>query len=312
MKNKEYNNENDENLRMEYNQTWEDFRSRLKSGMMLLQIYFAIIAGLITSFIYTLDKIPKMGILISLIGILYSVSTVSLILGERRAWAADVTRLTEIENVLSSKNSNIEPNNQAESEIKDINLEEKFTKLKWWFNFIIILIFIGIICIPISIFTYIEDINISIYSNNVGYSIYIMIVEIIIFSISLVSSYKPWKITKELHEENKDLIKSDNNKICRIREFDRLFVKQTYSFRITGSSIWFVIIMILTGAVFGAMIGISLFKINENSNQYSLIILYFFIVFLMMASILCLITTRTRFNNLKQYLENKKNQGNST
>ena len=70
--------------------------------------------------------------------------------------------------------------------------------------------------------------------------------------------------------------------------------------------------MILTGAVFGAMIGISLFKINENSNQYSLIILYFFIVFLMMASILCLITTRTRFNNLKQYLENKKNQGNST
>lgn len=40
----------EENLRAEYNQTWQDFRHRTTVEMTILGVYFATVAGLIYTF----------------------------------------------------------------------------------------------------------------------------------------------------------------------------------------------------------------------------------------------------------------------
>ncbi len=89
----------DRGLLAEYNQTWEDFRHRTTVEMTILGVYFATFAGLV--FAYSQSSDPAIRVVLAGGGILLSMGVGSLLLGERRAWSADITRLQELEAVLS-------------------------------------------------------------------------------------------------------------------------------------------------------------------------------------------------------------------
>lgn len=85
----------------EYTQTWEDFRHRTNIEMTILSVFFATFAGLV--FAYSQTAAPGVRVAMALGGILLSIGVASLFLGERRAWAADLARLHELEPLLSGE-----------------------------------------------------------------------------------------------------------------------------------------------------------------------------------------------------------------
>ena len=100
MGNEEYNQDA---LLAEYNQTCQDHRHRTTVEMTILSVFFATSAGLIVAFSnYYPDK-WWIGLFTGIAGISLAIGVVALIVGERRAWSADITRLKELETVLSGE-----------------------------------------------------------------------------------------------------------------------------------------------------------------------------------------------------------------
>lgn len=89
-------------LRTEYEQTWQDFRHRTTVQMTVLSVYFATVAGLLYTFAQHRDAM-EIGVVIGSVGIVLSIGALLLLLGERRAWSADVTRLRRLESILSNE-----------------------------------------------------------------------------------------------------------------------------------------------------------------------------------------------------------------
>ncbi len=89
-------------LLAEYEQTWQDFRHRTTVQMTVLSVYFATVAGLVYAFAQHREAI-EIGVAVGSVGIVLSIGALLLLLGERRAWSADVTRLTVLERVLSGE-----------------------------------------------------------------------------------------------------------------------------------------------------------------------------------------------------------------
>lgn len=96
----------EKNLRTEYEQTWQDFRHRTIVQMTILSVYFATVAGLIYTFAQhgTEESNIYVGPIVGLVAIFLSIGVLVLLLGERRAWSADMTRLKEVEALLSHEN----------------------------------------------------------------------------------------------------------------------------------------------------------------------------------------------------------------
>jgi hypothetical protein len=127
---KEIDKEIEANLRAEYDQTWQDFRHRTTVQMTILGVYFATVTGLIYVFEQAVAVIQSwVGFLVGIIGIILSLSTLLLLLGERRAWSADLTRLQELELLLSHRTNS---RTQPERKLRRItDFEPLWTKLKY-------------------------------------------------------------------------------------------------------------------------------------------------------------------------------------
>lgn len=97
----------EKNLRTEYEQTWQDFRHRTTVEMTILSVYFATTAGLVYTFAQhgTGPAAGWIGPAIWVIGVFLSAGVLVLLLGERRPWSADITRLEELDSLLSHKRS---------------------------------------------------------------------------------------------------------------------------------------------------------------------------------------------------------------
>lgn len=94
-------------LRTEYEQTCQDYRHRTTIEMTILSVYFATTAGLVYTFAQygTGTAEGWIGAAIWVIGVFLSAGVLVLLLGERRAWSADITRLEELDSLLSHERS---------------------------------------------------------------------------------------------------------------------------------------------------------------------------------------------------------------
>ena len=88
------------NLRTEYEQTWQDYRHRTTVEMTILSVYFATVTGLLYTFAQHGNRI---GPFVGAIGIMLSIGVLALLLGERRPWSADLVRLNKLESLLSGE-----------------------------------------------------------------------------------------------------------------------------------------------------------------------------------------------------------------
>ena len=87
----------------EYEQTWQDFRYRATVETTILSVYFATAMGLVYTFAQhgTGAAGDWIGPVIWVIGVSLSAGVLVLLLGERRPWSADITRLEELDSLLS-------------------------------------------------------------------------------------------------------------------------------------------------------------------------------------------------------------------
>ncbi len=89
-----------ESLNNEYGETWQDFRFRTTVELTILTIFFPTMGAFLGIYHYG-DDIVKQGILFT--GIIFTIGVLSLLLGERRAWVADIVRLKQLEYILSQE-----------------------------------------------------------------------------------------------------------------------------------------------------------------------------------------------------------------